>query len=122
MLDEFESGLMRQHSERYRKSAERILKSQEQYLNDDQYRASRPPHDEVRKTSPMKWESKFKERNPYKEPDNMFYHESVENMMKSSFLNNFADRKGEGGRKEEKIRQTPTKEVNNRACFYAYIN
>lgn len=104
-FDDFESGLMRQHSERYRKSAERNLTSHaQQYCVDDRYernqqRAVRskiePEH--AKKISMKNFENmrnaKFSDRNPYKEPDNLFYVESVENMMKSPLLNNFANRK-----------------------------
>jgi hypothetical protein len=106
-FDDFESNLMRQHSERYRKSAERNMTSHhQQYCVDERFERNqqRAPRSKIeqehhngKKISVKNFENtrnaKFSDRNPYREPDNLFYHESVENMMKSPLLNNFANRK-----------------------------
>jgi hypothetical protein len=103
-FDDFESGLMRQHSERYRKSTERphhqqfvedrFERSHHRRQIDDhnhhhhQHQKSKKMIENVRSNG-----NKFSDRNPYREPDNLFYHESVENMLKSPLLNNYTNRK-----------------------------
>lgn len=112
-FDDFERGLMRQHSERYRKSAERQPPPMTQQYDDRFERSARrsKPDEHKKKIATKNFENekvnlrnnsnKFSHRNPYREPDNHFYHESVENMMKSPLLNNFTNRKQYRGANDE---------------------
>jgi hypothetical protein len=124
-FDDFESGLMRQHSERYRKSTERPhhhqKQQQQQQFVDDRFERSHhrrqiEDHHNHQKSNKKMIENvrnngnnKFSDRNPYREPDNLFYHESVENMLKSPLLNNYTNRKqyhgnADGGVNDEQYR------------------
>lgn len=121
-FDDYERGLMRQHSERYRKSAERQPMTQQ---FDDRFEHRRSKPDEHKKKIATKNfenekvnlrnnSNKFSHRNPYREPDNHFYHESVENMMKSPLLNNFTNRKQYRGGNDEQyhLRKTQQQQQN----------
>lgn len=121
-FDDFESGLMRQHSERYRKSAERTTSNMTQQHYNDRFERSNSnrrskiadEHHHKKKnfendlrnnisnnSSSNSNNIKYAQRNPYREPDNHFYHESIENMMKSPLLNNFTNRKQYRGRNDD---------------------